>query len=214
MKLKNENSIIIQGWMINELGLKGNELLVYALIYGFSQDGESEFYGSRSYIAEWCSSSLPTIDKALNSLVEKEFIIKRTETINNVVFNRYRVNTDTLNEILGVVKKLYRGSKESLHNNINNNNKENILSKDNIQKKEKKIKNFIPPSFAEVQNYVDKNGYGIDVDYFYRYYSAGKWTDSEGKPVKNWKQRIVTWEKRRKEKQQNRGREEITYEKV
>lgn len=214
MKLKNENSIIVQGWMINELGLKGNELLVYALIYGFSQDEESEFYGSRSYIAEWCSSSLPTIDKALNSLLEKEFIIKRTETINNVVFNRYRVNIDNLNEILGVVKKLYRGSKESLHNNNINNNKENILSKDNIQKKVKKTSDFIPPSFAEVQNYVDEKGYGIDVDYFYRYYSAGNWTDAEGKQVKNWKQRIVTWEKKRKEREKDNTRQEVIYEKV
>lgn len=213
MILKNENYINIQGWMVNELKLKGNELLVYALIYGVTQDGESEFYGSRSYISEWCGASLPTIDKALNSLVEKELITKRTENINNVIFNRYKANILGSKETLGVVKKLYRGSKETLHNN-NIYNKENILSKDNIQKKDKKTKNFIPPSFAEVQNYVDEKGYGIDVDYFYRYYSAGNWTDAEGKPVKNWKQRIVTWEKRRKEKQQNRGREEITYEKV
>ena len=36
-KIKNENYVLIQGWMINELKLKGNELLIYALIYGFSQ---------------------------------------------------------------------------------------------------------------------------------------------------------------------------------
>ena len=34
-KIKNENFIAIQGWMINELQLKGNDLIVYALIYGF-----------------------------------------------------------------------------------------------------------------------------------------------------------------------------------
>ena len=92
----------------------------------------------------------------------------------------------------------------------------NILLKESEQKtpKTRKKTEFIPPSFAEVQNYVNEKGYGIDVDYFYQYYSAGHWTDAEGKQVKNWKQRIVTWEKRRKEKQQNRGREEIIYEKV
>ena len=47
------NYIVIQGWMINQLNLKGNELLCYALIYGFSQDGKSEFIGSASYIAGW-----------------------------------------------------------------------------------------------------------------------------------------------------------------
>ena len=106
-KIGNGNHIIIDGWMINKLNLKGNELIVYALIYGFSQDGQSEFYGSRSYIAGWCNSSLPTVDKALNDLIQKNYISKRTETINNISFNRYKAN-------LGVVKKLYRGSKETL----------------------------------------------------------------------------------------------------
>ena len=36
--VKNENYLVIQGWMITELKLKGNELLIYAIIYGFSQN--------------------------------------------------------------------------------------------------------------------------------------------------------------------------------
>lgn len=35
--VKNENYLVIQGWMITELKLKGNELLIYAIIYGFSR---------------------------------------------------------------------------------------------------------------------------------------------------------------------------------
>ena len=33
--VRDENHIVIQGFMINELNLKGTELLVYAIIYGF-----------------------------------------------------------------------------------------------------------------------------------------------------------------------------------
>ena len=36
-KIKNENYVVIQGWMVNELNLKGNDLMVYAIIYGFTQ---------------------------------------------------------------------------------------------------------------------------------------------------------------------------------
>ena len=104
------NFIAITGWMVNTLKLKGSELLVYALIYGFSQDGESKFYGSRKYIADWFNCSLPTIDKALNNLLEKKLIIKDEEIINGVKFNRFRYNKKTLQGI----KKLYRGSKETL----------------------------------------------------------------------------------------------------
>lgn len=132
-KLKDNNHIVIDGWMINKLNLKGNELIVYALIYGFSQDGESEFYGSRSYIAEWCNSSLPTVDKSLNDLVGKEYILKRTEIINNVTFNRYKVNLEVVNklyrgskETLGGSKETLGGSKETLHNNIEYNIEDNI----------------------------------------------------------------------------------------
>ena len=125
--MDNENYILITGWMVNELKLKGSELFVYALIYGFSQDGDSKFYGSRRYIADWFNCSLPTIDKALNGLLEKDLIIKDEEIINGVKFNRFKANKETLQDI----KKLYRGGKETLlgggketlynNNNINNN---------------------------------------------------------------------------------------------
>lgn len=42
-KIKNENFIAIQGFMVKELGLSGNELIAYALIYGFSQDNYKRY---------------------------------------------------------------------------------------------------------------------------------------------------------------------------
>lgn len=74
--VKDNNFITIQGWMRNQLNLKGNELLIYALIYGFSQDGESRFKGSRKYIADWCGCSLNTVDRSLGSLVDKGYLAK------------------------------------------------------------------------------------------------------------------------------------------
>lgn len=74
--VKDNNFIAIQGWMRTKLNLKGNELLIYALIYGFSQDGESRFKGSRKYIADWCGCSLNTVDRTLSSLVDKGLLAK------------------------------------------------------------------------------------------------------------------------------------------
>lgn len=93
--MNNNNFITITGWMVNELGLCGNELLCYALIYGFSQDGESSFKGSRKYIAKLLGvSSLNTVDRVLKSLIDKELVIKDSNNISGVVFNAYRVNFD------------------------------------------------------------------------------------------------------------------------
>lgn len=79
----------VQAWMVNDLGLHGNELAIYAIIYGFSQDGRSEFGGSISYIQEWLGCSKNTAKKAINGLVEKG-LIKRKLSTNGVDTNSYR----------------------------------------------------------------------------------------------------------------------------
>lgn len=78
--VKDNNFVTIQGWMRTKLNLKGNELLAYAVIYGFSQTDGAKFTGSRKYLAEWCGCSMATIDRTLNSLVDKG-LISRTSYI-------------------------------------------------------------------------------------------------------------------------------------
>lgn len=76
MDIKDTNFITIQGWMLTKLNLKGNELLAYAVIYGFSQTDGAKYTGSKKYLAEWCGCSMSTIDRTLNSLVDKGLISK------------------------------------------------------------------------------------------------------------------------------------------
>lgn len=129
-KIKDENYYQIQGWMINRLGLKGVALSVYAIIYGFSQDGENEYTGSLQYLCDFCGGvSKPTIINALKTLVEANYIYRREEFINSVQFNRYKVNLPLLKKFNGgsketeaeAVKDFNGGSKETLPNNEFNN---------------------------------------------------------------------------------------------
>ena len=78
--INDTNFVTIQGWMRTKLNLKGNELLAYAVIYGFSQTDGAKFTGSRKYLAEWCGCSMATIDRTLNSLVDKG-LISRTSYV-------------------------------------------------------------------------------------------------------------------------------------
>lgn len=80
MDIKDANFVTIQGWMRTKLNLKGNELLAYAVIYGFSQTDGARFTGSRKYLAEWCGCSLATVDRTLNALIDKG-LISRTAYI-------------------------------------------------------------------------------------------------------------------------------------
>lgn len=82
--------------MITDLMLKGNDLLIYAIIYGFTQDGEQWFEGSRQYLADWCNSTKRGISKNLESLVSLEYIIKDEYVVNNVKFCKYKANLEKL----------------------------------------------------------------------------------------------------------------------
>ena len=69
--------ITIQSWMITDLNLKSNELIIYALIHGFCQDGMSLFYGSIKYIMSMTNLSKESVLSILQSLVKKGLIIKK-----------------------------------------------------------------------------------------------------------------------------------------
>ena len=72
------------------LGLSGNDLMVFALIYGFSQNGQGCFYGSISYICETCGISKRTTLRILQDLTQKGFIIKKEIYENGVKSVSYR----------------------------------------------------------------------------------------------------------------------------
>ena len=70
----------MQGWMVSELKLSGNEAIVYALIYSYSRDGISEFSGTQAYVAEWCNIAREAAGRVMKRLEEKG-LIKRLGTI-------------------------------------------------------------------------------------------------------------------------------------
>jgi hypothetical protein len=120
--MKNNNFITIQGWMVNDLKLSGNELICYALIYGFTQDEESEFRGSLQYISDWIGISKQNVRLIIKRLVEKGLIIKRDEFINNVKFCRYTV---CMKQPKGMNVSCMGGGNETATDNNSNNNKDN-----------------------------------------------------------------------------------------
>ena len=126
-KIKRDNFITVQGWMILDLDLKGNELLIYACIYGFTQTESQWFTGNRQYLADWTNSTKQGVQKCLNSLVAKGLLDKREKYENGVKFCEYRATDFTSQQSLpGVGNKVDRGSQQSLPNNIYINNIDNI----------------------------------------------------------------------------------------
>ena len=144
--MKSKNYVTVLGWMFNELKLNPTEVLVYALIYGFSQDNESEFKGSTKYIANTLNISKSSAIRTLDVLCRSNFIIKIVDNINGVTFNKYKVNNDVFqNDMGGIVKlkqgivKLNRGGIVKLTPNINSIKKTIYIPINNTSKEEEKI---------------------------------------------------------------------------
>ena len=140
--MEKEYYIHIQWWMAQRLKLSGNELLTYAIVYGFSQDGESAFLGSSKYVSYALRVSRPTAIKALDSLTSKGLIIKTQEKINDVVFNRYKANLQVIKDFDRPYKEsLQGGSKESLQGGYKetlHSNKYKELNNKELNKESKK----------------------------------------------------------------------------
>lgn len=113
--------VTIQSWMRTELNLSGNELLVYAVIYGFSQDDNSRFSGSRQYLADWCGCTTRNIQNILNDLLEKGLIVKFETSKNGIKVCEYMTTKDTKTtseKISPPVKKFHHPSEKISPNNI------------------------------------------------------------------------------------------------
>ena len=90
-------------------------------------------------------------------------------------------------ESLGIPSMVYPG-KDSIG--------KDSIGKDSIGVKRKR---FTPPTLEQVQAYCKERNNNVDAKKFFEYYTAGDWKDAKGNPVKNWKQKLITWEGKRGE---------------
>ena len=124
--MKDHNYITIQGWMVNRLKLSGNELLAYAIVWGFSQDGRSSFRGSGQYLADALGVSRRSIVTILSKLVDKGHL-KKSGGPKDAGFIGY---------------KAVRGCEETSHN----------ITRDNLEHKEFNAPEN-PPDFPDPKDF-------------------------------------------------------------
>ena len=142
--MKEGSYITIQSWMVNKLGISGNELICYAIIFGFSQDGDSEFRGSQGYIASCLNMTRENARKVLERLADKGLISKREEVISGVKFCRYSAIVPTME---GEMKQSTPSAETEHDNNIDNIDKEERDK--SLSKKEGKTRNKYDEHFEE-----------------------------------------------------------------
>ncbi len=194
--MKEDSYVVIQAFMLDDLHLKGNELIVYATVYGFTQDGEHWFHGTRGYLAEWCGCTKDTAGNCLRTLVGKGYLERRERQEMGQTFVDYRAVPPMKKQATPYEKTSTPHPKNKPINKIEDKPKEEPK---NIWSRPKN------PTLEEVKAYVQERGYHFDPQHFFDYYDASGWKMQSGKPVKSWKQCCVTWERNCKGSTQDNG---------
>lgn len=94
--MKKNDYILIQAQMISDLHLKGNELLVFALIHGYTKGGSNTCRASLNYIANWIQTGKSAVIKAINNLEEAGYVNRHEYLEGRVKCVEYTTNYESL----------------------------------------------------------------------------------------------------------------------
>lgn len=179
--------ITIQQEMRDDLGLKGNELIVFAFINGYSQEGQGCYYGSLANLQRVCGiASRQTAIDVLKSLQAKGYITKMEQTLNGVKVVSY----SACPKLGQGVQKMDNGCPKNGHNNKEDININSLYNKGAVR--------FQRPSLDDIRAYCISRGNDVDPEQFFNFYESKGWMVGKS-PMKDWHAAIRTWEKREKD---------------
>ena len=202
--MKESNYITIPGFLRTRLDLKGSELIITALVYGYSQDGNSWFMGKTEYIAEWAGITDKNVLRSLKSLTEKGILEKKEIFVNNKAKRcYYRFNFECAGYQNSTVAGYQNGT---VNNNIDNNifidniKPENEFSglfpENENSENPQKLRGTTEPrkclfansrfaKFEDFEKCFDKPEFE-QIDILYYYHSVADWSASKGRMQKDW----------------------------
>lgn len=139
-------------------------------------------FATNKYFAELYKVSINTISEWVNQLKRYGYI--------NVSFI-YKENSKEIQERRIYLRdsdlsiKKEGGYPEKSGRGIPKNREDNNTSINNTR--------YIIPTLQEVEDYITAKGYNVVAHTFFDYYEALGWKDKNGKEVKNWKLKLLTW---------------------
>ena len=111
--MKRNDYIVIQEPMISTLGLSGVSLLVFAVIHGFTKDGEQHYRAFPEDLMRWTGASERSIKGVLKSLLDSGYINRSKVVYRGKSTFEYWTNYDELIDRVsaGEVLKKPKGAK-------------------------------------------------------------------------------------------------------
>lgn len=213
---KIDNYITVPGFAIVDLGLSGNELLCYSLIYGFTQDNETEFRGSLNYVASALNVTKQNAKKIIDRLIDRGLIEKREMFFSGVKFCHYVAKRNGVAEIAtgryqnnnGGVAEIATGGVADSATNMDNKDISIDRNKDNadgglfgpesgfVPVTVTRPRRTAEPAACLFENsrFADYNAFAAeftapefaDVDIVYYFHAVADWSAQKGKKMKDW----------------------------
>lgn len=160
--------------------LTPNAKLLYGEITALCNE-KGYCWASNAYFAKLYKVSNTSVSLWIKQLKDNGYI---------EIEQHYKPGTkEILNRYLSILKG---GIQEILNTPPQENLKENNTYINNTINKGKG-KRILPANLQEVKDYVEAKNLNVNPALFYNYFTEGNWIDSKGNPVKNWKQKILTW---------------------
>lgn len=178
--IKDGYGICLNEWIL-DTRIK-NELPVLLMISSLTAK-TGVCFASNKYFAELFDCTEVSISQKISKLAKLGYIQidyeKRGAEVKKRTIRLKKFLTDDLNIFYSTDKKIFKDNNNNIFKNTS-------FKKENSKKK--------IPTKQEVYDYaLSRNRIDL-AEKFYDYFNATDWVDSNGKEVKNWKGKFITWE--------------------
>lgn len=138
--------------------------------------------------------------KSFVLMFESGIIVIKHWKINNYLQNdrhKATVYQEEMQMITTKENKAYTFVDTDCIQNVYKLDTQDSIGKNSIDKNRdmKKPKGFTAPTLPEVKAYCEEKGLSVDPKAFLDYFTESNWIDSKGNKVRNWKQKLLTWQK-------------------
>jgi hypothetical protein len=148
-------------------------------------------FASNKHIADFCQCSERKVSESISQLLKFGYI--RVQNFDG----RQRELRSCLAKNASLDSTFHEADTKKLRQS----NTRTKPSTNTTNKREKKP--FIPPTLEEVEAYCKSRNNNVDAKRFWDYFDASDWVDGKGNKVRNWKQKVITWESYNKDVKQD-----------
>lgn len=174
----------------------------------YSEFKDSELIALIKYQALYCQLETEPTDAQLRRVLNQKQL-KFVQSYSQVVQELCKSQVEKIKRKRNNEKENYKQkqlvTKNSVYGKLSERERTieaDKIREDKIRDKEistnvltKKVKKFIPPTLDEIESYISEKNLTVCGRAFLDYFETGDWVDSKGQKVRNWKQKLLTWEK-------------------